>query len=238
MLRSVIVRISCAIFVCSVLTSSARAQATPANVQVPADPHAASLLDVTRAVTSILAQVRTDLAAPQGPQLVSAEFGFQTVTTTTANGGLSVLGILTAGAARERDVTSETDFTYSVPEPGVAARAFALNGWLSRVRDFFLGNNGQQIQSKASTVLPAAIGEAAEAMQNAPVLENPTGSDLSSRSFVVTLAYAVKEDFNAGVDVASLVIVKPQAALDHNRQNVQTLRLTFRYPALKTMSTP
>ncbi len=239
MLGSRLIRLGSASVAClTLLLPTAFAQSASANVQVPADPHTASLLDVTRAVTSILAQVKTDLASHQGPQLVSAEFDFQTVTTTTATGGLSILGVLTAGAAHARDTTSETDFVYTVPEPGVAAPAVSLGGWLARVRDFFRGNNAEQMQAKANVVLPAAIRQAAVAMQNAPVLENPTGSDLSNRSFVVTLAYTVRDDFNAGVDVSSLVVVTPRAALDHAKQNVQTLRLTFRYPAAKNAATP
>jgi hypothetical protein len=203
------------------------AQSAPANVQVPSDKHTASLLDVTRAVTSILSEVKSDPAFQKGPQLTTAEFDYQTVTTTTATGGLGILGILTLSASRERDTTSETDFIYELPDNKDEAHAAFLGGWLQKIRDFFGSNDEKQILAKANVVLPAAIKAAAASMQNAPTLPNPTGKDLTKRSYVITLAFSVKDDFNGGEDVSSLVVVAPKVSLDHSKQNVQTLKLTF-----------
>jgi len=212
---------------CLVYSPLGPSQNVSANIQAPADPHTASLVDVTRAVTSILDEVKSDPAFQSGPQLVEAEFDYQTVSATTATGGLSILGILTIGASRERDTTSETDFIYDLPSTTSATHAAFLGGWLRKVKDFFAHNDNQQILAKANQVLPAAIKQAAASMQSAGKVINPTGQDLSVRKYVITLAFSVKDDFNGGGDVSSLVVVAPKASLDHSKQTVQTLKLTF-----------
>lgn len=203
------------------------AQKASANTQVPTDKHTASLVDVTRAVTSILDEVKSDPAFQSGPQLVEAEFDYQTVSATTATGGIGILGILTIGASRERDTTTETDFVYDLPSNTNATHAAFLGGWLRKVKDFFAGNDSQQILVKADQVLPAAIKQAAANMQLVGKVINPTGQDLSVRKYVITLAFSVKDDFNGGEDVSSLVVVAPKVSLDHSKQTVQTLKLTF-----------
>jgi hypothetical protein len=198
------------------------------NTQVPTDPHTASLVDVTRAVTSILDEVKSDPAFQSGPQLAEAEFDYQTVSATTATGGIGILGILTLGASRERDTTSETDFIYDVPSTTNENHAAFIGGWLHKIKDFFAHNDSQQILAKASQVLPAAIKQAAASMQLASKVINPTGKDLTVRTYVITLAFSVKDDFNGGEDVSSLVVVAPKVSFDHSKQNVQTLKLTFK----------
>jgi hypothetical protein len=212
---------------CLTCASLARSENVPANIQVPSDKHIASLVDVTRAVTSILDEVKSDPAFQSGPQLVEAEFDYQTVSTTTASGGLSILGILTIGASRERDTTTETDFIYDLPSTVNATHAAFIGGWLRKVKDFFAHNDSQQILSKANEILPAAIKQAAASMQSAGKVINPTGEDLSVRKYVITMAFSVKDDFNGGEDVSSLIVVAPKVSLDHSKQTVQTLKLTF-----------
>jgi hypothetical protein len=205
----------------------AQCQSVPANIQIPTDKHTASLVDVTRAVTSILDDVKSDPAFQSGPQLVEAEFDYQTVTATTATGGLGILGIVTIGGSRERDTTSETDFIYDLPSTTNPTHAAFLGGWLQKVKDFFARNDSSQIIAKASQVLPAAIKQAATSMQSVGKVINPTGQDLSVRKYVITLAFSVKDDFNGGEDVSSLVVVAPKVSFDHSKQTVQTLKLTF-----------
>lgn len=204
-----------------------RGQNAPANSQVPTDKHTASLTDVTRAVTSILDEVKSDPAFQSGPQLAEAEFDYQTVSATTATGGLSILGIITIGGSRERQTTNETDFIYDLPGATNAVHAAFLGGWLQKVKDFFAHNDSQQILAKANVVLPAAIKQAAASMQSVGKVINPTGQNLSVRKYVITLAFQVTDDFNGGEDVSSLVIVAPKVSLDHSNQTVQTLKLTF-----------
>lgn len=236
-IKSLTIAFASMLALCITSAPVGRAQnATPANKQVPTDKHTASLLDVTSAVTSILDVVRSDRNFQAGPQLVEAEFDYQTVSTTTATGGIGILGILTIGGSRERDTTGETDFIYDVPGPGATNEAHAnfLGGWLQKVKDFFATNDSQQILGKANQVLPAAIKQAAANMQLVAKVKNPSGGqDLSVRKYVITLAFSVKDDFNAGEDVSSLVVVAPKVSIDHSRQSVQTLKLTFQDPSQK-----
>jgi hypothetical protein len=205
--------------------------ATTANAQAisqkPKDQHTASLLDVTKAITSILQEVKSDPAFQHGPQLTQAEFDYQTVTTTTATGGLGIMGIVTLGASRARSITSETDFVYSLASSGAEEPAASIGGWIEKIKAFFARNDKQQILAQADKVLPAAIKQAAANLQSAPTLPNPSGNALTKRSYVITLAFSVTDDFNGGEDVSSLVVVAPKLSLDHSRGDVQTLKLTF-----------
>jgi hypothetical protein len=225
--KSLSTSILCIVIWCISYAQLVSGQNAPANTQIPTDKHTASLVDVTRAITSILDEVKSDPTFQNGPQLAEAEFDYQTVSATTATGGLSILGILTIGASRERDTTSETDFIYDVPSTTNAAHAAFLGGWLRKVKDFFAHNDKQQILDKASVVLPAAIKQAAVSMQSVSKVINPTGPDLTVRKYVITLSFSVKDDFNGGEDVSSLVVVAPKVSLDHSKQTVQTLKLTF-----------
>jgi hypothetical protein len=193
---------------------------------MPQDPkHFVPLKDVVAVLENVLNQVQDHLNAEHSPLLQSAEFDFQTVTTNDTKGGL-IVSIVTVEGEHERVTTRETDFTYSVPAAAsheISPQFLGLD-WL---RDLFRNLRKTAKPEDFNKTLPAAIIAAADTMTLVRSIEVPGGTNLSHRSFVVTISFSVTNSFNAGVDASTLVTVAPTLKYSHSSQNVQTLKLTF-----------
>jgi hypothetical protein len=189
----------------------------------------ASLEDVTNAVTAALNQVKLNTMAPGSPTLKSAEFDFQTVNTTTAGGGIRILALITAGGTRERDATSETAFTYTLPTGLAKPNSLGAGGWWDKIKQWF-GKNKDYNNVKIGDELPKAIQAAAMSMQHVPLLNNPDGPNLTHRSFTVSICFKVLDTFNGSADFSSLIVVSPTLSYSHSKSYTQTIKLTFEDP--------
>ena len=217
---------------------------TQSDRRLPADQkHFAALPEVVDAVGAALTQVKSQLitCAPPSPtscvpdpELQSAEFDFQTVTTNDTTGGL-IISIVTAEGEHVRANTTETDFMYAVPDSPnhlVAAAAYPnfISEWISKIKDFYIGLGNTQADKDLNKILPAAILEATQNLRTVKKISNPNGKDLTDRSYVITLTFSVTNSFNGGVDPSTLVLVAPELKFVRSKNYVQTLKLTFQDP--------
>ena len=213
-----------------VFLGAASAQQT-GNTARPADAKDfVALADVVSVVENVLVEVQRQIETTD-PQLKSAEFDFQTTTTSDAHGGV-LLGLLSAEGERTKAVTRETDFVYSVPA-GVPQGALAPNrvapfGWVKTLWDKL---HATARPEEFNTTLPAAIIAAAMTTRQVKAIANPAGAALSHRQFVVTLTFAVSNSFNAGGDASTLLMVVPEGRYGRTAGTTQTLKLTFEDPA-------
>lgn len=199
--------------------------------------------DIVKVVERSLDVVKAQLQKTD-PQLKTAEFDFQTVSTKDATGGLFA-SIVTIQVEHKNIATRETDFVYSVPDKQTAL--LKLQNMKSQHYDLKSETNcNQDIVSmvtclwnslhkttdpeKIAETLPGAIVAAAQAARDVSRVKNSTGTDLTHRQFVITLTYQVNNSFNAGADPSSLISVGPQAKYTGETDRTQTLKLTFEDP--------
>jgi hypothetical protein len=199
--------------------------------------------DVVKVVETSLDVVKAQLQKTD-PQLKTAEFDFQTVSTKDATGGLFA-SIVTVQAEHKNIATRETDFIYSVPDKHTAL--LKLQKLTSQNYNFALETNCTQdvvsmvtclwnklhrttTPEEVAETLPGAIVAAAQAARDVSRVKNAGGQDLSHRTFVITLIYQVNNSFSVGADPSSLISVGPQAKYSGETDRTQTLKLTFEDP--------
>lgn len=189
-----------------------------------------ALADVVNVVENVLVEVQKQVATTD-PQLKSAEFDFQTTTTSDVHGGV-VLSVLSLEGEHEKDATRETDFVYSVPAGNaggaLSPNSVAVFGWVKTLWDKL---HGTAKPEDFNQTLPAAIIAAAMTTRQVRAIANPGGAALSHRSFVITLSFAVSNSFNAGADASTLLMVGPEARYGRTARTTQTVKLTFEDPA-------
>ena len=201
------------------------------NAAKPADAKDfVALADVVSVVENVLVEVERQIDKTD-PQLKSAEFDFQTTTTSDAKGGV-LLSILSAEGEHARTVTRETDFVYSVPaaapKGALTPNNVPMFGWVKTLWDKL---HATARPEELNTTLPAAIIAAAMTTRQVKAIANPGGAALSHRVFVVTLTFAVSNSFNAGGDASTLLMVAPEARYTRTSSATQTLKLTFEDPS-------
>ena len=206
------------------------AQASPQTAKPANTKNFVALADVVNVVQNILIEVQRQIVKSD-PRLRSAEFDFQTTTATDAKGGV-LLSVLTLEADRERTVTRETNFVFSVPLPPSGEGAFTQHGisafgWVKTLWDKLHATANPE---DFNSTLPAAIIAAAMTTRQVKEIANPGGAALSHRSFSVTLSFAVSNSFNAGGDAATLLMVGPEARYGRTSRTTQTVKLTFEDP--------
>ena len=199
--------------------------------------------DIVKVVETSLDVVKAQLQKTD-PQLTTAEFDFQTVSTKDASGGLFA-SIVTIQAEHKNIATRETDFTYSVPDKQTAL--LKLQKLKSQNYDLRLETNCTQDlvsmvtclwnnlnkttdPEQVAETLPGAIVAAAQAARDVSSVKNSAGADLTHRQFTIILTYQVNNSFSAGADPSSLISVGPQAKYSGETDRTQTLKLTFEDP--------
>ncbi len=214
------------------------AQANPAPPQPADNKNFVPLENVVTALEGVLTQIK-DQIDKSDPQLTSAEFDFQTVTANDTKGGL-IVSVLTLEAAHEKDITRETDFTYSIPSPpkgspiganyksSAEALALAKFTW---VKDLWNRLHSTAKPEDFATSLPAAIVAAADTARSVKRIANPYGKDLSRRQFVITLTFGVSNSFNGSLDASTLVPLGPEGRYTRTGKVTQSLKLTFEDPS-------
>ena len=222
-------RLGCGGILCVCLGAAAAQQV--GNTAKPADAKDfVALADVVNVVENVLVEVERQIEATD-PQLKSAEFDFQTTTTSDAKGGV-LLSILSAEGEHTKTVTRETDFVYSVPaapaKGALTANSVSVFGWVKTLWDKL---HATAKPEELNTTLPAAIIAAAMTTRQVKAISNPGGPALSHRQFVVTLTFAVSNSFNAGGDASTLLMVAPEGRYSRTAGATQTLKLTFEDPA-------
>ena len=146
-----------------------------------------------------------DPLQPKGlPKISSATMDFKTTTGKTVGFSLSIF-VFKVGASREKDVTDDIAFTYSVPK--VVAP----------------GPKGITKPAPAD-LFAELVKEVAAAASAAQAQSTALGMPLSKVQ--ITVSYGIKFDGNVGVSVPiSLVTIGGNG--DYNRNNTQTITLTF-----------
>jgi len=139
------------------------------------------------------------------PKITSAALDFKTTTGKTTGLSFSIF-VFKIGASKEKDVTDEVTFTYSVPKKIAAP----------------------QIQALAKPVPPdlfkELVKEIAAAASAAQAQSTALGLPLSEVS--ITVAYGIKFDENAALNLPiSLVTIGGNG--NYNKNNTQTIKLTF-----------
>lgn len=225
---------------------------TQSERRLPADQkHFAALPEVVDAVGAALTQVKSQLitcAPPSSkpcvpdPELHLVEFDFQTVTTNDTTGGL-IISIVTAEGEHVRAKTTETDFAYAVPDSSdhlfaASAHPSFISQWIAKIKDFYIGLGNTQADKDLNKTLPAAILEATQNLRTVRKINNPSGKDLTDRSYVITLTFSVTNSFNGGVDPSTLVLVAPELKFVRSKNYVQTLKLTFQDPKAAAAAVP
>jgi hypothetical protein len=199
--------------------------------------------DIVSIVETSLDVVKAQLQKTD-PQLKTAEFDFQTVSTKDTTGGLFA-SIVTVQAEHKNVATRETDFIYSVPDKQTALlklqklkpQHFDLKletnctqDVVSMVTCLWNKLNKTTEPEKIAETLPGAIVAAAQAARDVSRVKNSSGVDLTHRQFVITLTYQVNNSFSAGADPSSLISVGPQLKYSGETDRTQTLKLTFEDP--------
>jgi hypothetical protein len=148
----------------------------------------------------------TDPTQPKGlPKLSSVVMDFKTTTGTT--GGLTFsIFIFKIGGSREKDITDEIKFTYSVPKE----TALPTTQGLVKVGPAPLFQD-----------LVNDVEAAASAAQSQSSLLNIPLSNVS-----ITISYGIKFDANVSLN-APVQLVTIGGSGDYNRNNTQTITLTF-----------
>jgi hypothetical protein len=146
-----------------------------------------------------------DPLQPKGlPKITSATMDFKTTTGKTIGFSLSIF-VFKVGASREKDVTDDISFTYSVPKlvpsPGKGL-----------------------VKPPPVDLFQELIKEVAAAAKAAQAQSTALGLPLSKVQ--IQVAYGIKFDANVGVTVPiSLVTVGGNG--DYNKNNTQTITLVF-----------
>jgi hypothetical protein len=150
-----------------------------------------------------------DPMQPKGlPKLNSAEMDFKTTTGKTVGFTFSIF-VFKVGASREKDVTDELKFTYSVPKKIALPKTVGL--------------------AKVNPVplYEELVKEVQEAARAAQAQSTALGMPLSKVS--ISISYGIKFDGNVSVNVpVQLVTIGGNG--DYNKNNTQTITLTFGEP--------
>lgn len=146
-----------------------------------------------------------DELQPKGlPKLKSVDMDFKTTTGQTVGVSFSIF-IFKIGASREKDVTDDITFTYSVPS----------------VPSSGVGHFRKPTPPSLYEELVKDIQAAARAAQSQSTV---LGKPLSSVK--ITVSYGIKFDGNVSINVpVSLVTIGGNG--DYNKNNTQSLSLTF-----------
>jgi NTP-dependent ternary system trypsin peptidase co-occuring protein len=146
-----------------------------------------------------------DPLQPKGlPKISSATMDFKTTTGKTVGFSLSIF-VFKVGASREKDVTDDIAFTYSVPKvvapgPKGITKPVPADLFAELVKEVAAAANAAQAQSTA------------------------LGMPLSKVQ--ITVSYGIKFDGNVAVSVPiSLVTIGGNG--DYNKNDTQTITLTF-----------
>jgi hypothetical protein len=147
-----------------------------------------------------------DPLQPKGlPKISSAVLDFKTTTGKTVGFSFSIF-VFKIGASREKDVTDDLSFTYSVPKQvGLPpTKGFA--------------------KPAPVDLFAELVKEVAAAASAAQAQSTALGMPLSKVS--ITVAYGIKFDANASLNLpVSLVTIGGNG--DYNKNNTQTITLTF-----------
>jgi hypothetical protein len=188
------------------------AQATPGYRQTDIPKQPAQTADLPSVVQTVeqalqcyqLLTLDRDPMQPKGlPKLSSAVMDFRTTTGKTTGLSFSVF-IFKVGASREKDVTDDLSFTYSVPKPPIPPHSFSKVTPASLYEELV-----KEIQAAA---------QAAESQSTA------IGMPLSKVS--ITISYGIKFDGNASIN-APVQLVTIGGNGDYNKNNTQTITLNF-----------
>jgi hypothetical protein len=139
------------------------------------------------------------------PSLSRADFDFKTVSSTTGGFKFSIL-IFSVGASHQSSSTNDVTFSYAVPPPAPKKSLHAKPHGFSKDLIETLQEAGQQIN------LTQSVGAA------------------KFKTLTVTLAYGVTWDFS-GSATLPISLVTAGGTLDHNRNDTQTIKLTFENPS-------
>jgi hypothetical protein len=146
-----------------------------------------------------------DPLQPKGlPKISSAVMDFKTTTGKTVGFSFSVF-VFKVGASREKDVTHDVSFTYSIPKAILpATKGFAKPAPVDLFKE-----------------LVKAVAAAASAAQ-----AQSTALGLPLSKVQIQISYGIKFDGNVGINVPiSLVTIGGNG--DYNKNNTQTITLTF-----------
>jgi hypothetical protein len=215
------------------------------------------LQDVVPKVQEVLIAAQKELADSNSWQLKTAEFDFQTVTTSKIEGGITAF-IIVGDVSHEKDTTEEIDYSYEVPaaktvqtalaaspqagnklfvakrpfstSPNYEAQVVDVYTGVKAIIDWFRNINHTTDPETLSNSLLGAIVAGGKSMSEAAVLTTPTGKGLSGDSYTVSIGFTVTNSADVGVDATKLVAASPTAKYTGSRQNVQTVKLTFVKP--------
>jgi hypothetical protein len=146
-----------------------------------------------------------DPLQPKGlPKISSAVMDFKTTTGSTVGFSFSIF-VFKVGASREKDVTDDVSFTYSVSK----ITAPTTKGLL---------------KPAPADLFKELVKEVAAAASAAQAQSTALGMPLSKVQ--IQISYGIKFDGNVGVNVPiSLVTIGGNG--DYNKNNTQTITLTF-----------
>ncbi len=200
-----------AVMVClvalSVAASAADLCVAPKQQDVDAKKTPIPLCLVAKKVAMTLDEYNSDPKTLKGavPSLSRADFDFKTVSSTTGGFKFSIL-IFSAGGSHQSSTTNDVTFSYAVPPPEPKKSLHAKPHDFSKDLIETLQGAGQQIS------LTQSVGAA------------------KFKTLTVTLAYGVTWDFN-GSATLPISLVTAGGTLDHNRNDTQTIKLTFENPS-------
>jgi len=146
-----------------------------------------------------------DPLQPKGlPKISSVVLDFKTTTGKTVGFSFSIF-VFKVGASREKDVTDDVSFTYSIPKAvAPPAKGFAKPAPVDLFKEL--------------------VKEVAAAASAAQAQSTALGMPLSKVQ--VQVSYGIKFDGNVGINVPiSLVTLGGNG--DYNKNNTQTITLTF-----------
>lgn len=146
-----------------------------------------------------------DPLQPKGlPKINSAVMDFKTTTAKTVGFSFSIF-VFKVGASREKDVTDDLSFTYSVPK------------LISATPKHF-------VKPAPADLFAELVKEVAAAASAAQAQSTALGLPLTKVG--IQIAYGIKFDGNVAVNVPiSLVTIGGNG--DYNKNNIQTITLTF-----------
>jgi hypothetical protein len=147
-----------------------------------------------------------DPMQPAGlPRLSSAVMDFKTTSGETVGFTFSIF-VFKIGASREKDVTDDLSFTYSVPKPPVIAPHFGAS------------------KPSPAQLFAELVKEVQAAARAAQAQSTALGMPLSKVG--ITVSYGIKFDGNASLNVP-VELVTAGGNGDYNKNNTQTISLTF-----------
>jgi len=164
------------------------------------------LQTVNQALTCYQLLANKNIIQPAGlPKISSAALDFKTATATTTGFSLSVF-IFKIGASVEKDTTNDVTFTYAPPKPTPPAGVHGIT------------------KPTPPSMFEQLVNQIEAASQAAQAQSTMLGLPLSKVQ--VQVAYGIKYDGNGSVSVPiQLVTLGP--SIDHNKNNTQTITLTF-----------